>query len=114
MPEGIQLSPPPVMYEPRPPAERTTSIGSGSFFAMIGSILGVVIAVGVIVGAVGKAFYVTRDEYNQQVVKTSEAKVLVDETLKRIDQSLTRQEAALGKLADSIEELKQAMAARRR
>ena len=112
IPEGvpIQLTPPPVMYEP------TKTVGSRAFITIVASILGATIAFGTVVSSLGNAFFVGRTEYNtkntqdaaEKVVATGE-KVVVTEALKRIDLAMARQEAALNKLADAMDSIRQDM-----
>lgn len=78
----------------------------GTALAAISVVLGIVVGVGSIVGVVGKAFYVERSEYNALLVRMAEDKTRIDETFKRIDSSLARQEACLQKLTDSVDALR--------
>ena len=77
-------------------------------------VLGILVATGTILGVVGKAFYVERNEYNLQVVNSAEERGKLTETLKRIDQSMTRYEAAIEKISASVEALRDDSSARRR
>jgi len=113
MPEGVpQYTPTPVSEFSMPQTvrfepPRQTSVGSASFLVVISTILGILIATGSVLGVVGKAFYVERSEYNLQVVTNTEERVKVAEALKRIDQSVARQEAAIEKISECLETLKQ-------
>ena len=100
---------------PREIAPRQSSISLPAILVAISIVLGIVIATGTIVGVIGKAFYVSREEYNVGVVKGAEDKVQVAETLKHVDQAISRQEAAIDRISTIVESLKQdVMAARRR
>jgi hypothetical protein len=75
-------------------------IGSTSFLTVISIIIGIVIGTGMIVGVLGRAFFVPKDDYVATEMKailergkeTSELK----QTLERLTQSLARQEEAMG------------------
>lgn len=110
MPEGVPiLTPTPVTSDPHP-IDRSVHIGSSSFLAALAIILGIVISTGTILAVVGKAFYVERPEYNLAAVASAEEKTKVSETLKQLQNTLTRQEMSLQKLADDVASIKQDMA----
>lgn len=92
-------------------------VGSPSFMMAVSIIIGIVIGCGVIVGALGRAFFVGREEYTAKELKdvaekgqvTSELK----QTLERLNQSVIRQEeamanqkAAFEKLSDMVHSMK--------
>jgi hypothetical protein len=121
MPEGVPTPTPVSDYSlpqtlrfenPREPKQ--TSISLPAILVAISIVLGIVIATGTIVGVIGKAFYVQRDEYNQGVVKSAEEKVQVAETLKHMDQAIARQEASIEKISVIVESLRQDVVAARR
>jgi hypothetical protein len=107
MPEGNQITPPPVEMRPR------EYVGSKSFLIVVSTVLGIVIGIGMIVGGLGKAFFVERDEWNKQTLAGAEDKAVVNETLKRIDLATSHQEAALDRLTSTVELIKQDIAAMR-
>ena len=111
LPEGIQITPPPVMYEaPQPPQ----SVGSKSFLVLISTVLGTVIAASSIIGGLGNAFFVSRPEFSAQRMDDERNKIMVAESVKRIDAAMARQEEALAKLTDTMDTLRKEMITRRR
>jgi hypothetical protein len=106
MPE-IQVTPPPVEVNSREPT------GPRSFLIVLSTVIGIVIGIGVIVGGLGKAFFVEREEWNRQTLAGAEDKVTVNETLKRIDKALTRQEEVLDKLTGAIDVMERDIAVMR-
>ncbi len=113
IPEEISsMTPTPVMMDPRMP-DRSVHIGSSTFLTAIAIILGIVISVGTILSVVGKAFYVERDEYNKAVVAAAEERTKVTETLKQLQNTITRQELAQQKLSDEVSTLRQEQAVTR-
>jgi hypothetical protein len=78
----------------------------GTALIAISVVVGIVIGVGSIIGVIGKAFYVERAEYNTLLVRMAEDKTRMDETFKRLDSSLARQEMSLQKLTDAVESLR--------
>jgi hypothetical protein len=81
-------------------------VGSKPFLVVISAVLGALISTGTIISVLGKAFYVDRSEYNVKVLKDAEDKITVQQTLDRLNQALTRQEAAFEKLSDRVERIK--------
>jgi hypothetical protein len=67
----------------------------------LGVILGVLVGAGTVAMGIGRAFYVTRDEYNAK----ERSDVVVGETLKRVGTQLDLQQAALNRLSDKIVEM---------
>lgn len=110
MPEEMTgMTPTPVMMNPREP-DRSVHIGSSSFLAALAIILGIVISTGTILAVVGKAFYVERAEYNLAVVVAAEERTKVTETLKQLQNTLTRQDMSLQKLSDEVTIIRQDLA----
>ena len=108
MPEGIP-TPTPVSEYSLPQTlrfETPKPAGSVSFLTVISIILGIVLATGSVVGVVGKAFFVDRNEYNLQVVTNAEERGKVTETLKRLDQSIARLETSMEKISASLDNFK--------
>ena len=120
MPEGVPTPTPvsdfslPQTMRFETPASRQSSISLSSILIAVSIVLGIVIAAGTIAGVIGKAFYVSRDEYNLSVVNAAGDKVQVAETLKRVDQAIARQEAAIDKISTIVESLRQDVVAARR
>jgi hypothetical protein len=87
---------------------------STAFVVALSTILGIVIASGVILSVVGNAFYVSRDEYTSLKLKNAEEDSTLKSTLERMDRTLARQEQAFDKLADIVQNIKIDMASKRR
>ena len=88
-------------------------IGSRSFLVAISIIVGTILAAGGIIGVVGRAFYVTREEYTDKNLLNAEEKVAVRQTLDRLGHTMERQEAAFDKLSDAVQSVKLDMARRK-
>lgn len=104
-PEGHEVQ----MIEPlneTPSEKRRMSTG---FLLTASALLGVIISGGIILGVVGKAFYVSRDEYTAKIVKDAEDQA----RLERIDRAVVRLEASVEKIADSVQLIKVDIARRR-
>ena len=67
---------------------------------------GLILAVGTVIGVMGKAFYVTRDEYNTKNLRDAEESTTVKNTLDRVEKALSRQEASFDKLSDAVQAIK--------
>lgn len=86
---------------------------SMSFIIALSVILGIIIASGSILGVVGKAFYVSRDEYTQKNLRDAEEAVVVKASLERLEHVLDRLDSTLGKLSDTVQTLKMDMIRKR-
>jgi hypothetical protein len=73
-------------------------------------ILGVLISVGFVVGVLGKAFYVTRSEFNDKIVNDAKQDTEVKQTLDSVNHFLSRQEGVIDRMADSIQKIQVDMA----
>ena len=104
--------------EAEPAAAQKQDLSSGtrrrpssiSFVIALSTILGIVIAAGVILGVVGNAFYVSRDEYTREELKNAAESSSIKATLDRIERSIFRQESAFDKLSDAVQNIKVDMA----
>lgn len=81
-----------------------------SFVIALSTILGIVIAAGVILGVVGNAFYVSRDEYTRDALKNTAESTSIKAMLDRIERALSRQENSFEKLSDAVQTIKVDMA----
>ena len=118
MPEGFNdMEPTPVepmqeisqsSFQTKPP----TSSPSKTFIAAIAAILGVLISSGTIIGVLGKAFYVQRDEYTQKTLRDAEAVTVIQQSLARMESSINRQGVSVDKLAEDVQTIRIDMARR--
>lgn len=107
------------MASPTTPPER--KIGSTGFIAALSAILGILIAVAVLVGGLGRAFFVTRDEFTKQEAAHTDEKSELQRTLTKLESSvsvqsvtLEKQEQTLQRLIDKIQTIREDMARRGR
>lgn len=98
-PEGVMLTPAPVLMgePPRPPSEWSRSASTG-----IAMVLGIVLSTAAVVGGLGRAFYVERPEYTQKVLQDTRREGEVQKTLEQMSATLARQEAALAKMSETL------------
>jgi len=97
-PEGYQA----VQDLEEPPKYRA----SAPFITAISVILGVIIAVGVIVGVVGDAFYVTRHEYTEKNLKDIEMTTNFHSTLNQLKETMALQAANFKEMTASMEAIR--------
>ncbi len=86
---------------------------SMSFVIALSIILGCIIASGTILGVVGKAFYVSRDEYTQKNLSDAENAVVIKASVERFEHVLSRMDSTLDKLSDTVQAIKLDMARRK-
>ena len=86
---------------------------SAPFITAISVILGVIIAVGVIVGVAGDAFYVTRHEYTEKNLKDIEMTTTFHSTLNLLKETMALQAANFKELTSSVEKIRLDIASRR-
>ena len=86
---------------------------SMSFVIALSIILGCIIASGTILGVVGKAFYVSRDEYTQKNLSDAENAVVIKASVERFEHVLSRMDGTLDKLSDTVQAIKLDMARRK-
>jgi len=94
---------------------------SRNFVTGLSTFLGIVVATTLIVGFVGKYFYVDRAEYTQQSLRATEDRGNVQRILERVENTmaeqkstLNRQEKAFERMADTVKSIELSMAARGR
>ena len=106
---------------PGSPGEKKTQIPSTGFLITVSVILGVVLGGAALLGGIGNAFYVTRVEYTaENTINAKDKQRFQDENysvkqaLGRFEDALSRQDATLLKIADSVQGIKIDMARRGR
>lgn len=101
LPEGFApFTPAPYLPEPQAPA-----VGSKWFLHIMSSIVGLLVGGGIVLGVLGKAFYVERTEYNQKLLKDVQDSGTFAAGLDKIGSRLGRQEEVLGRLDANLERL---------
>lgn len=95
---------------PRPSRSKMEAVKnrqmSSSFLIAVSVLLGILVAAGSIIGGLGRAFYVSRDEYTSQTLQYTQDKTVIQQTLERVDKTLTRQEGAVQRIFESVQDLK--------
>jgi len=91
--------------------------GSTGFITALSVILGIIIASAVLIGGLGKAFFVTRDEYTKQETVYSTQNSDLQRSLTRLEgavsvqsNTLEKQDATLQRLIDKIQTIREDMA----
>lgn len=95
-------------------AEKSRYRASAPFIASVSVILGVILAVGMIVGVVGDAFYVTRHEYTEKNLKDLELTTNFHSTLSQLKETMALQAANFKEMTASMEQIRIEMASRKR
>jgi hypothetical protein len=102
---------------PTSPAEK--KLGSTGFIAALSVILGIILTSAVLIGGLGKAFFVTRDEYTKQETVYSSQNSDLQRSLTRLEgavsvqsNTLEKQDATLQRLIDKIQTIREDMARR--
>jgi hypothetical protein len=95
--------------------------GSTGFIAALSVILGIILTSAVLIGGLGKAFFVTRDEYTKQEMVYSTQNSGLQGSLTRLEgavsvqsNTLEKQDATLQRLIDKIQTIREDMARRGR
>ena len=78
---------------------------STGFIAAIAAILGVILTGSILLGGLGKAFFVSREEHNNQVTAYSNDKSEIRQSLLKLEGTLNTQNNALEKQGASIERM---------
>lgn len=104
---------------PTPAAEK--KVASTGFIAALSVILGIIIASGIIIGGLGRAFFVTRDEYTHQETIYTNEKSDLQRLLTRLEgavavqsSTLEKQDATLQRLVEKVQTIREDMARRGR
>jgi uncharacterized protein HemX len=102
-----------------PPTEK--KVPSTGFIAALSVILGVIIAASVIIGGLGRAFFVTRDEFTHQEATYTNEKSELQTLLAKLEgavavqsTTLEKQDATLQRLVDKVQTIREDMARRGR
>lgn len=102
-PEGVELD----EVEPRKTRGPGLLVG-------LSAALAVVATGAAILGFVGRTLYVTRDEYTSHTVVNVEDKAVFQQTMRRVEDLLSRQESAFEKLSDTVQTLRIQVAGQQR
>jgi len=105
-PEGYLITP--------KPENNSKYRASAPFITSLSALLGAIIAVGVILGVLGGAFYVTRREYTDQTLKDIETATTFRQTLSQLKETMALQAANFKEMTSSMEAIRIEMASRRR
>lgn len=76
------------------------------FWKGTGIILAVLTGAGAVAGVVGKAFYVTREEYTEKVRTDSVSETSIKSTLEQLNETIRQQRTSFDRLSGSVEEVK--------
>ena len=110
--DNMEPTPVEAMLEMTQPVflSKQTTVPSKAFIAAIAAILGVILSTGTIIGILGKAFYVQRDEYTQKNLRDAETTTIMQQTLTRLGTTLDRQAAAFDRVSEAVQTIKVDMA----
>lgn len=72
----------------------------------IGIIVAALIGAGTVAGSIGRAFYVTRDEYTEASRRDAVEKANIGKTLESLNQTMSQQRAALDDLSEAANDIK--------
>jgi hypothetical protein len=81
---------------------------------VVSTIVGIVVGVGGILGGLGKAFYVEREEYTAKIIRDAVELSATRNNLKQVEESLARQEALIAKMTADLQAAREAQSLRRR
>ena len=87
---------------------------SAPFVTSISVILGVIMAVGLIVGVIGDAFYVTRHEYTDKNLKDIEVTTNFQSTLNQLKETMTLQAANFKEMTACMDQIRLDLASRKK
>lgn len=76
------------------------------FWKTAGVVLAVLVSAGAVAGVVGKAFYVTREEYTEKVKQDSMSGVTIQNTMERLNGTMLEQKTSFDKLSDQLGSVK--------
>jgi hypothetical protein len=106
---------------PSAPTPEKKGVASTGFIAALSIILGIIIAASAIISGLGKAFFVTRDEYTRQEATYSSEKSELQRSLTRLEgavsvqnNTIEKQDATLQRLVDKVQTVREEMARRGR
>ena len=87
---------------------------SAPFVTSISVILGVIMAVGLIVGVIGDAFYVTRHEYTDKNLKDIEMTTNFQSTLNQLKETMVLQAANFKEMTACMDQIRLDLASRKK
>ena len=88
--------------EPTPTLARRKHL---SAWKTIGIALGVLVGAGTVAGAIGRAFYVTRDEYTENLRKDAIDKTSISKTLENLNHTMSDQKSAFHELSQAANQI---------
>jgi len=72
--------------------------------------LGIIVTTGIVIGGLGQAFFVGRNEYNTQLLKDVRDKTEFSSAVEKLTQALSRQETAFEKMSQAVQAIQIEMA----
>jgi ABC-type siderophore export system fused ATPase/permease subunit len=87
---------------------------SATFVTSISVLLGVIIAMGMILGVVGDAFYVSRTEYTIKNLKDTETAATFNSTLLQLKDAMSAQTASFKEMSGKIENIRVEISSKRK
>jgi uncharacterized protein HemX len=119
--EYTPIEPLPTQPASPPPPAGEKKFGSTGFIAALSVILGIILTSAVLIGGLGKAFFITRDEYTKQETSHSNQNSDLQRSLAKLEgavsgqsTTLEKQDATLQRLIDKIQTVREDMARRGR
>jgi len=70
---------------------------------VIGIVLGILVTAGTVAGVVGRAFYVSRDEYTKKILEDTAMKEQTKATMEELRRTMDQQRASFDKLSGTVD-----------